>query len=107
MALLTARDPTVPIPTLMALDPMPMLTGLDPMSKLTALDPTDCMAFLTDRDPAEKMAFLNYLNLCLVWAADWSRVTATSSETPESPIRSPSHRSWNQSCRNQRCGNQS
>jgi hypothetical protein len=108
MPMLTVLDPTDAMPRLMALDPLPMLTALDPMPMLTALDPTDCKAFLTDRDPAEMMAFLNYLNQCLVGAANWSRVAATSSETPESPTWSSlaSHLCRDQSCRNQRCGNQ-
>jgi hypothetical protein len=134
-SMLTALDPTGPIPMLMGLDlkhPIPMLTPLDLMEgipmlttalvpmegmpmltalvltegmpMLTAL-PTDCKAFLTAPDPAERMASLTTpdltvgpvevdhlsfpgpkeddLNLCPVGAADWSRVTATSSETLE------------------------
>ena len=110
MPMLTPLDPTDPMPMLVAFDPtgpMSTLTPLDPtdpMPMLMSLDLKDCMAFLTDLDPAERKAFLTTpdptagpvevgrlsvpgsteddLNLCPVGAADWGRVTATSSETP-------------------------
>jgi hypothetical protein len=111
--MLTIQDPTEEMAVLTAMDPtegMAMLTAVDPtegMAMLPAVDLADSMAaaILTDPDPAERMAFSmtpnlmaglvevghlpfpcpteDDLNLCPVGAADWSRVTATSSESPE------------------------